>query len=113
LHSKVGSGLDSGKSMNGSVRFAIDQCASSSQDSRLWTELDVSRATAAASAVTRASAQAKGKEIAGSAEVGAHVIAQTRSDDTDHFALGVFVDAGKGSPVIAQATKRGKLQTNF
>ena len=91
------SGLDS-KSMNGSVRFAVDKCASSSQDSRLWTELDVSRATAAASAVTRASAQAKGKEIAGSAEVGAHVIAQTRSDDTDQFALGVFVDAGKGSP---------------
>ena len=92
---------------------AVHQCASSSQDSRLWTELDVSRATAAASAVTRASAQAKGKEIAGSAEVGAHVIAQTRSDDTDQFALGVFVDAGKGSPVIAQATKRGKLQTKF
>ena len=40
-------------------------------------------------------------------------IAQTRSDDTDQFALGVFVDAGKGSPVIAQATKRGKLQTKF
>jgi hypothetical protein len=76
-------------------------------------ELDVSRATAAASAVTRASAQAKGKEIAGSAKVGEHVIAQTRSDDTDQFALGVFVDAGKGSPVIAQATKRGKLQTKF
>ena len=46
-------------------------------------------------------------------QVGEHVIAQTRSDDTDQFALGVFVDAGKGSPVIAQATKRGKLQTKF
>ena len=79
----------------------------------MWTELDVSKSTAAASAVTRASAQAKGKEIAGSAKVGEHVIAQTRSDDTDQFALGVFVDAGKGSPVIAQATKRGKLQTKF
>ena len=41
------------------------------------------------------------------------VIAQTRSDDTDQFALGVFVDAGKGTPVIAQATQRGKLQTKF
>jgi hypothetical protein len=41
------------------------------------------------------------------------VIAQTRSDDTDQFALGVFVDAGKGTPVIAQATKRGKLQIKF
>jgi hypothetical protein len=79
----------------------------------MWTELDVSKSTAAASAVTRASAQAKGKEIAGSAKVGEHVIAQTRSDDTDQFALGVFVDAGKGSPVIAHATKRGKLQTKF
>ena len=113
LHSKVDSGLDSGKSMHGTVRFAVDQCASSSQDSRLWTELDVSKSTPAASAVTRASAQAKGKEIAGSAKVGEHVIAQTRTDDTDQFALGVFVDAGKGSPVIAQATKRGKLQTKF
>ena len=113
LHSKGGSGLDGGKSLNGSVRFAVHQCASSSQDSRMWTELDVSKSTAAASAVTRASAQAKGKEIAGSAKVGEHVIAQTRSDDTDQFALGVFVDAGKGSPVIAQATKRGKLQTKF
>jgi hypothetical protein len=99
--------------MNGSVRFAVHQCASSSQDSRMWTELDVSKSTAAASAVTRASAQAKGKEIAGSAKVGEHVIAQTRSDDTDQFALGVFVDAGKGSPVIAHATKRGKLRTKF
>ena len=76
LHSKGGSGLDGGKSLNGSVRFAVHQCASSSQDSRMWTELDVSKSTAAASAVTRASAQAKGKEIAGSAKVGEHVIAR-------------------------------------
>jgi hypothetical protein len=27
--------------------------------------------------------------------------------------LGVFVDAGKGSPVIAHATQRGKLRTKF
>jgi hypothetical protein len=32
---------------------------------------------------------------------------------TDQFALGIFVDAGKGSPVITQATKRGKLQTKL
>jgi hypothetical protein len=80
---------------------------------RLWTELDVSKSTAAASAVTRASAQAKGKAIAGSEKLGEHGTAQTRSDDTDQFALGVFVDAGKGSPVITQATKHGKLQTKL
>ena len=80
---------------------------------RLWTELDVSKSTAAASEVTRASAQAKGKAIAGNAKLGAHGTAQTRSDDTDQFALGLFVDAGKGSPVITQATKRSKLQTKF
>ncbi len=44
-----GEGPDGGKSLNGSVRFAVDQCASSSQDSRMWTELDVSKSTAAAS----------------------------------------------------------------
>jgi hypothetical protein len=31
----------------------------------------------------------------------------------DQCALGVFVEAGKGSPVIAQATKRGQRQTKF
>jgi hypothetical protein len=35
LHSKGGRGLDGGKSLNGSVRFAVHQCASSSQESRL------------------------------------------------------------------------------
>jgi len=79
----------------------------------MWTELDVSKSTAVTSAVTRASAQAKGKEIAGSAKVCEHVITQTRSDDTDQFALGLFVDARKGSPIITQATKRGKLLTKF
>ena len=39
---------------------------------RLWTELDVSKSTAAASAVTRASTQAKGKAIAGSEKLGEH-----------------------------------------
>ncbi len=46
-------------------------------------------------------------------QVHVYAIAQTRSDDTDQSALGIFVDAGKGSPVIAQSTKRGKLQTKF
>jgi hypothetical protein len=45
-----GEGPDGGKSLNGSARLAVHQCASSSQDSRMRTELDVSKSTAAASA---------------------------------------------------------------
>ncbi len=54
-----------------------------------------------------------GRGLEGPRQVDEYAIAQTRSDDTDQFALGIFVDTGKGSPVIAKSTKRGKLLTKF
>jgi hypothetical protein len=51
-------------------------------------------------AATRSKAQAQGKQVAEAAVVGKYVIAQTRTDDTDQFAVGIFVDTGDKTPIV-------------
>ncbi len=56
--------------------------------------------TASRVAATRSKAQAQGKQVAEAAVVGNYVIAQTRTDDTDQFAVGIFVDTCDKTPIV-------------
>ena len=97
--SKAGHGICSGSvACSGSVLYTVGGCTS--KESRQWTEVGVSALTASRVAVTRSKAQAQGKQIAEAAVVGKYVIAQTRTDDTDQFAVGIFVDTGDKTPIV-------------
>ena len=97
--SKAGHGICSGSvAGSGSVLYTVGGCTS--KESRQWTEVGVSALTASRVAVTRSKAQAQGKQIAEAAVVGKYVIAQTRTDDTDQFAVGIFVDTGDKTPIV-------------
>ena len=98
--------MDSWAIANKRVYYSISKCAS---EWRKWMEVNVSRSDTAGIAARRRNVQIQAQDVAKKSKPGWFVIVQTRTDTTDRYALGVFVDAGYGSPIrktIRNASER-------
>jgi hypothetical protein len=107
-----GNGMDSGCKDGSKVLFSVPGCvglASAEPMWAKWKEVPVHRVDSAGVGAYRKAAQAAGLEVAKKAEVDQYVAAQTHDDHEDQYAIGVFVDAGDGTPIVKRITAASEV----